>query len=116
MDFDGAIRAHTEWKMKLKTYIKKPDGSLKAAEVCLDNKCPLGQWIHGEGSQWSSLPEYGALKSEHAKFHICAADIIRKADSGKDTSEETALGSESDFATTSSRVVTAIMKMKAKAV
>jgi hypothetical protein len=116
MDFDGAIRAHTEWKMKLKTYIKKPDGSLKAAAVCLDNKCPLGQWIHGEGTKWSSLAEYAELKTEHAKFHTCAADIIRKADTGKDTSEEMALGSTSAFANTSSSVVSAIMKMKSKAV
>lgn len=116
MDFDAAIKAHSDWKMKLSTYLRKPDGSLKVAEVCLDNKCPLGQWIHGEGSKWSTLPEYSLLKTEHAKFHKCAGDIIKKADSGENTSEDIALGSKSEFATASTNVVLAIMKMKTKAV
>ncbi len=102
--------------MKLSFYLRKPDGSLKANDVQVDNKCPLGQWIHGEGTKWLTLPEYAILKSEHAKFHICAASIIRKADSGASTEEETALGAKSEFATTSSSVVSAIMKMKLKAV
>jgi hypothetical protein len=115
MDFDAAIKAHSDWKFKLATYLKKPDGSLKAAEVCLDNKCPLGQWIYGEGAKFSTIPEYGVLKTEHAKFHKCAADVIKKADAGQSTTEEVALGSKSEFATTSSSVVSAIMKVKAKA-
>lgn len=115
MDFDAAIKAHSDWKFKLSTYIKKPDGSLKADEVCLDNKCPLGQWIYGEGAKHSAIPEYATLKSEHAKFHKCAAEVIKKADSGQNASEEVALGSKSEFASASSNVVSAIMKIKAKA-
>lgn len=30
MDFDGAIKAHSDWKMKLSTYLRKPDGSFFA--------------------------------------------------------------------------------------
>ena len=115
MDFDSAIKAHSDWKIKLATYLKKPDGSLKAADVQLDNKCPLGQWIYGEGGKWSSLAEYSVLKTEHAKFHKCASEVIKKADSGQNTSEEVALGAKSEFATASSNVVMAIMKMKSKA-
>ncbi len=114
MDFDQAIKAHSEWKMKLQTYLKKPDKSLKAEEIQLDNKCPLGQWVYGEGAKHSALAEYATLKAEHAKFHKAAANVVRKADSGQSTSEETSLGANSDFANSSSTVVMAIMKMKAK--
>ena len=115
MNFDDAIKAHGAWKMKLSTYLRKPDGSLKASEVAPDNKCALGQWIHGEGAKHSALPEFATLKSEHARFHKAAAEVVKKADAGQSTSEDTALGSSSDFAKASSSVVSAIMGIKRKA-
>lgn len=115
MNFDDAINAHVAWKMKLSTYLRKPDGSLKAQDIEPDNKCGLGQWIYGEGAKHASLPEYATLKNEHACFHKAAADVVRKADSGKSTSEETALGSSTPFAKHSQAVIAAIMVMKRKA-
>ena len=115
MNFDEAIQAHAAWKIKLSNYLRKPDGSLKSADVQPDNKCPLGQWIHGDGAKLATLAEYATLKTEHAKFHLAAAEVIKKADAGQNTSEETALGSKSAFGTASSNVVSAIMAMKKKA-
>lgn len=115
MDFDAAIAAHSSWKVKLSTYLKKPDGSLKTADVQVDNKCQLGQWIHGEGAKWSHLPEYTTLKAEHARFHKAAAEVIKKADAGKNVSEDVAIGGASEFAQASSKVISAIMSMKRKA-
>lgn len=112
MNFDQAIAAHGAWKQKLASYLVKPDGSLKPNEISPDNKCPLGQWIHGEGVQHSKLPEYAALKGEHAHFHKAAADIVRKADAGQAMTQETALGAKSEFSVASSAVVMAIMNMK----
>lgn len=114
MDFDEAIKAHSAWKLKLSSYLRKPDGSLKATDVQVDNKCQLGQWIYGEGAKHSSMAEFTTLKSEHAKFHKAAAEVVKKADSGQDTSEETALGSKSAFSSASSAVVNAVMAMKRK--
>jgi hypothetical protein len=51
MDFDEAIKAHSAWKFKLSGYLRKPDGSIKSADVVVDNKCALGQWIYGEGQK-----------------------------------------------------------------
>lgn len=114
MDFEVSIKAHKDWTVKLKNYIKKPDGSLKSAEVCLDNKCQLGQWIYGGGVRWDSLTEYATLKSEHAKFHKCAADIITKADSKQKINEDEILGSNSEFGKISTNVIDAILKIKSK--
>lgn len=112
MDFDAAINAHIAWKKKLGTYLQNPDKSLKAAEVQVDNKCDLGKWIYGEGAKHAALPEYSVLKTEHAKFHKCAASIIIQADAGKSVTEEVALGSKSEFSVASANVVGAIMKMR----
>lgn len=112
MYFDEAIKAHSAWKLKLSNYIRKPDGSLKADEVQSDHKCDLGKWIHGEGMKHKSLADYKTLRDQHATFHKAAADVIRRADSGKSVTEEIAVGSNSDFGKASQAVVLAIMNMK----
>ncbi len=114
MNFDEAIMAHTAWKMKLSTYLRKPDGSLKPEEIMHDDRCPLGKWIHGEGKTHATIPEYTELKSEHAKFHVAAAEVVQKADAGKDVTEELLLGSHSQFCTASNSVVSAIRNLRKK--
>ena len=114
MNFDQAIAAHAEWKHKLAAYLRKPDHSLKAADVALDNKCELGKWLAGEGSRFAHLPEYATVKSEHSRFHKVASEVVHRADAGKDVSEEVMLGGKSEFAKISSAVVRSIMALKAK--
>ena len=114
MDFDKAIKAHSDWKIKLSAYLKKPDGSLKAAEIALDNKCELGSWIVTDGLRLNGTPEYTKLKAEHTRFHKAAADVVRRADSGKNVAEETVLGAKSEFTAASQGVVQAILALKAK--
>ncbi len=112
MNFDDAIKAHSAWKTKLAQYLHSPDGSLKPEEIAPDNKCALGQWIHGEGASHASTPDYATLKSEHATFHKAAADVVRRANLGQKVSEDVALGGNSPFASASMNVVSAIMAMK----
>jgi len=112
MDFNQAIAAHSAWKQKLASYLKTKDGSLKAGEIGVDNECPLGKWIYGEGSKFSSLPEFSTLRSEHARLHKAAAEGVCRADGGKSVIEEIAIGSKSEFASASQAVVSAIMKIK----
>lgn len=114
MNFQDAITAHTQWKMKLTSYIAKPDHSLNASEVGKDNKCQLGQWLYGEGHKYSSLPEFSTLVSDHTRFHKAASEIIKKADAGQRVTEEIALGARSEFASASAAVVKSLIAMKAK--
>lgn len=114
MDFKGAIDAHVQWKMKLRGYAGNPDKSLKPEEVCLDNKCALGQWIYGDGKKFATLPEYTELKTEHAKFHKCAAEIIKKIDAGK-KDEAMADVNTGEYAKVSNIVVQKISAIKVKA-
>ena len=115
MKFGDAINVHRGWKIKLATYIHKPDGSLKADVACCDDKCDMGQWIHGsEARQFSSLEEFITMKAEHARFHREAGRIIREIDSGKSIDEEAVLGAQSEFGKTAAAVVSAIMALKKK--
>lgn len=115
MDFDGAVRAHSNWKMKLSGYIRNPDHSLKAVEVARDDTCELGCWIHGEGGAFASAPEFAALKAAHSRFHKAAAEIVRRADAGEAVSADVALSATSPYAKASMEVVQAVMAMKRKA-
>lgn len=114
MNFDEAIRAHAEWKMKLSNYLRHPDNSIDLVKLGLDNACMLGQWLHGDGWKHSSLPEYVQLLKEHAEFHKAAADIVKSKNAGKDISDAIALGAQSPFSRYSLSVVKLLMAIKAK--
>jgi methyl-accepting chemotaxis protein len=113
MDFDDATKAHSAWKLKLGTYLTRPDGSIKSAEVSADNRCALGQWNYGEGLADAHLPDFVTLKDMHKKFHGAAAEVILKADSGQSVTEDIALGAVSDFGAASQAVVVSLMRLKA---
>lgn len=114
MDFEGAVAAHAQWKIKLRGYLAKPDKSLNPNDIELDNRCALGQWIHGEGGRFASDPDFQELRKEHAKFHHAAAGLIRRADQGEKVMDEAALGAKSPFSQLSQRLVHLIMMMKQK--
>ncbi len=114
MKFDEAIQAHAAWKIKLTTYIRKPDGVLKSAEVRVDNKCALGQWLHGEGKEHASLDEYRTLISEHARFHRTAGEVIDRANKGLEKNGDRALNFYSEYGVASRSVVKAIKDLQKK--
>jgi methyl-accepting chemotaxis protein len=112
MDFDQAVSAHSTWKRQFRLRLQNHDGSLSLADVSIDYKCDLGQWIHGEGATYSSLPEYTKLKYEHARFHTLVAAVIRKANAGDSVGDLLQPCSNSEFSAASSAVVLAILAMK----
>jgi len=112
MDFDKAVGTHSKWKRKLRHCLAKRNGSLLPTEVSVDHKCVLGEWIYGEGASFSSLPEFTKLKYEHARFHMIAAELVRKANSGDSIDAEMEPCSNSEFSTSSAAIVKALMAMK----
>lgn len=114
MDFDQAIKVHQAWKDKLANYIKKPDGSIKGVDVCLDKRCDLGKWIFGEGGKYSNLEEYKELKKVHNAFHRAASEVVNMADT-KRHSVEAMIGEHSDFTKASKAVIAAIKAVQEKA-
>jgi hypothetical protein len=114
VNFDEATQAHAAWKIKLAVNIKRPDGTLRPSEIGADNRCPLGQWLHGDAKKFSSLAEYQTLIAEHARFHVAAGKVAEQANAGRELNAEAVLGGNSEFATASLNVVKAIGNLKTK--
>jgi hypothetical protein len=112
MDFKEAIACHVQWKSKLSAYLAKPDHSLDASQLSRDDQCQLGRWLAGDGRKLAGNPEYARLVDEHRRFLAAAAEIVRRADSGRPVVEELVLGAHSDYAKASNDVVTSLMKMR----
>jgi methyl-accepting chemotaxis protein len=76
--FEDAVAAHTKWKARLMDYINgKSQEKLDVTKVSRDDQCPLGQWIHGSATSYSSMREYGDLKKHHAAFHRSVGEIVQ---------------------------------------
>lgn len=113
MNFDEAITAHSQWKMRLQAVINGTSRELlDPAVVGLDNKCPLGQWIHGEAKQFSALPEYSKLVEEHAHLHRCTADVLRMVISGHQDKARAALETDGVFINASIATINAIRHLR----
>lgn len=111
-DFDAAVKAHIDWKMKLSKYLTTPDHSLDPKKVCLDNACALGKWIYGDGTTYSRHIEYENLRKTHATFHQTASEIITAIHSGKELEAKRVLASGGRYAQVSDRCVELIQALK----
>lgn len=111
-DFDSAIEAHRQWKVKLRSAIAKHD-KLDADAICRDDQCPLGRWIHGPGgSQWGSRPLFSQLLTKHADFHQSAGAVARKINAGQYSDAEKLIGAGSHFSDISLEVTTLLSTAK----
>ncbi len=79
LDFEKWIAAHRDWRRRLINHI---DGSsqevLDETVICLDNRCDLGKWIHGNGIRFYGEEQiFQHLVDDHAKFHQAAGEVVR---------------------------------------
>lgn len=115
MNLDTAIAAHAEWKIKLRSAIQKTE-QLDAASISLDNKCPLGQWLHGEAKgRYARLASYGKCVAHHAEFHKCAGKVALKINAGRYQEAEAMLSSGTPYSEASNAVALAIMGLRKEA-
>lgn len=111
-DFDTAIKAHRQWKVKLRQAIAHRE-KLDVDIICQDNQCPLGKWIYGEGRRqnWGTAA-FDELTQRHADFHVAAGDVARTINAGRYADAEQLIGSGSQFAEVSSQVSSLLTKAK----
>jgi len=108
---DEAIAAHIKWKLKLTRFVEgKSAEMLQSAVIGRDNLCDLGKWIYGEGARFKSAPQYRDLVQKHANFHVCAAEVVSKLESGDKAAAKSALAGA--FARASKETIEAVMKLK----
>ncbi|BAP87249.1 methyl-accepting chemotaxis sensory transducer [Burkholderiales bacterium GJ-E10] len=111
-DFDQAIAAHRDWKVRLRKAIAGHE-TLDADTICRDDRCALGKWIHGPGAaQWGQRPGFAPLQARHAEFHEVAGGVARKINAGQYADAERLIGSGSRFATVSTEVATLLTQAK----
>ena len=74
--FNSAIETHAEWKLKLLQQLTHGKMELDANTMKDPHVCELGQWVNDEGRQYSFLPLFQRMCSEHKEFHGLAGEMI----------------------------------------
>lgn len=79
LDFEKWVEAHRAWRRRLTDHINGTSEEVFDEEtVCRDDRCALGQWIHGHGTAYyGDLEVFRTLRHHHADFHQCAGKVIR---------------------------------------
>lgn len=112
MDLDNAIKAHAEWKVKLRAAIASK-APMDQRVVAADNECPLGKWLHGEGkARYGNHEKFGPCVQKHAAFHRAAGMVAAQINAGKFEEAETMLNTGTPYMTASNEAGTAIMSLK----
>ncbi|WP_306441762.1 methyl-accepting chemotaxis protein [Methyloversatilis sp. XJ19-49] len=96
LDFDRVINAHLQWKVKLNAFLAGEGEKLDPDAVGRDDKCELGCWIHGDGQRFAGNAVYREVRSQHAAFHQCAGEVIRRRLAGDTAGAASLLGTEFD--------------------
>ena len=112
VNLDNAIRAHAEWRSKLRTAASRKE-TTDAETIARDDCCELGKWLQGSGqSKYGSKPSFVNLISSHREFHQEAGKVARLINQGAYDIAEQQLGSGTGFAAASSKVGTAVVQLQ----
>jgi hypothetical protein len=90
LDIRTAMLAHENWKLRLQTYLQGNSKEEFLPEViCFDNRCDLGQWIHGKGkAHLGNFAGFTALLEHHKMFHYAASNVVALSQAGKQAEAE----------------------------
>jgi hypothetical protein len=83
-EISEAIKAHGTWKLRLRTASSGGKLEAPARDICRDDKCKFGQWLHSAQTR-SGLagdPNYERTKKLHAEFHQAAGAVAQKIERG----------------------------------
>ena len=112
INLDNAIKAHADWRSKLRTAAKQHE-QLDADTISRDDCCELGKWIHGAGSSsYGGKPTFVALIGAHAQFHQEAGKVARCVNQGDSAKAEQMLESGTGFGRASGEVGRLIVQFK----
>src|SRR3989344_3439854 len=112
VDLDSAIKAHAQWRTKLRDAAKKHQ-QLDADTIRRDDCCELGRWLHGKGQgSYGALPAFQSLVDKHRDFHEVAGAIAQTINRGNYADAEQALAGNTPFSQASSAVGAAIIQLR----
>lgn len=97
MDFQQVLKAHVEWKFKLRNALAAKE-QVDASTLGRDDACAFGKWLHGEGrTALGNDPAYHDCVTAHAAFHREAAKIAQAINAKRYAEAEAAMGATSVF-------------------
>lgn len=112
MNLETAVRAHAEWKLKLKMAIARRE-TIDAAKLSADNCCELGRWLHGDARRLlAGDPVHQECITRHAAFHCEAGKVARAINEGFMEQATAMLGVGTPFDAASAGVREAVMKLR----
>ncbi len=115
MDLNEAIKAHSDWKMKLRGAISQ-QAQLDSATIAKDDQCALGKWLHGESkNQYGMLSSHRECMRLHAIFHKTASKVSVAINARDFAKAEAMLSPGTEYALASNAVVVAIGALKREA-
>lgn len=85
LDFETAIAAHENWKLRLQSFLAgRSTETFVAEEICFDDRCDLGKWMYSTGrAKLGTFPGFTALIGHHKMFHYAASNVVALAQAGK---------------------------------
>lgn len=114
MDFEDAIAAHVAWKIKLRGAITTRS-EVDAVSVARDDKCVLGQWLHGEARQkYAHLAAFTGCVQAHAAFHREAGRVAALINAKQYAEAAAGLDLGSPYARASMDATVAITRLRSE--
>jgi len=104
----AAIDAHLDWKRRLRVAAQQ-DEQIDEATVCRDDRCPLGQWLHGPGQpRFGHLPKFVDLIEKHARFHLEVGSVAKLVNAHKRNEATRAMEGGTPFSNATQATVLAL--------
>jgi hypothetical protein len=115
MNLDNAVQTHAQWKMKLRAAISKHE-QLDIETLSRDDKCELGQWLHGEGkASYGRLSCHGDCVEKHLAFHVAVTNIAKAVNAKEFDKAEAMLNAGTAYAKASSALSVSFLQLRKEA-
>jgi methyl-accepting chemotaxis protein len=112
IDFDSALAAHANWKVRLRSAIASGE-NVDARAIGADDCCVLGKWLHGDAKRlMAGRPTYTDCVAKHAAFHREAGRVAEAINAKRLDAAGAMLDAGTPYTDASSAVGMALNRMK----
>ena len=115
MNLDNAVQTHAQWKTKLRSAISKHE-QLDLIALSRDDRCELGQWLHGEGkASYGGLASHADCVHKHVAFHSEVTKVARAVNAQQFDAAEGMLNGGTPYAKASSALGVSFLQLRKEA-
>lgn len=112
MNLDNAVQTHALWKTKLRTAISKRE-QMDLITLSRDDRCELGQWLHGEGkASYGGLASHADCVHKHLAFHREVTKVARAVNARQFDTAEGMLNASTPYAQASSALSVSFLQLR----